>query len=268
MVVAAGILCVGWSDATIRYVAWSAVDFFPPDLARQVRRHHLRYDAGIRRGVAAPPAWRSAHPGSLPQALRAQVSVCVDGLNTPIPLDDLVEEVGVLAVRVLDANDPLAVAHDDPREVRYARDYAIYVDSVRGRLRLVYYGPAGGSRGAGGVETIVDDALLRSRDLYPFVGAEFFRSGSFRSWQTFDDRSVAFGVAAVSLSRAMTDLANLARMVWGQGGGLVPPPVPTPRGHVGPTVIPAPLEGGFPGRERESRGRPVMPRSEIVLPPP
>ncbi len=64
----------------------------------------------------------------------------VAALRKPVPLADLVEELGVLAVRVLDANDPLAVTHDDSLEPTYAGAYQAYVDSVRGRLRLVYYG--------------------------------------------------------------------------------------------------------------------------------
>jgi len=40
---------LGWSDATVRWVAWSAVEFFPTDFQSHVRRHHARYDAGIRR---------------------------------------------------------------------------------------------------------------------------------------------------------------------------------------------------------------------------
>ncbi|MCP4898387.1 MAG: hypothetical protein GY906_15545, partial [bacterium] len=70
-----------------------------------------------------------------------------------------------------------------------------------------------------------------------------------------------------SLSRALTDLANLAAFVWHGGGGLVPTPVPTPKGHVGATVTLS-LGGGFEDqRGRSGTGAPPMPRSEIKLPP-
>ena len=176
-------LCVGWSAETIRYVAWSSVEFFPDDLRRQVRRNYRRFDAGIERGLEAPPSWRAASPGSLGQALEAQATRCAESLREPVPLDDLVEELGVLAVRVLDASDPLAVAHDDPQEPRYAGAYQAYVDSVRDRVRLVYYGQ--------------DAELINGRDLsgvrrcgaraeprtLPYVGEEFFRTGSLRDWR-------------------------------------------------------------------------------------
>jgi hypothetical protein len=240
------------------------VDFFPPDLARQVRKHHKRFDAGIRRGLASPPAWRAAEPGKLREALLAQASYCHQALNKPVPLEDLVEELGVLAVLVLDANDPLAAAHGDPREPRYAHSYLRYVESVQYRVRLVYYGQNDGLIHEARLEESIGATLDRSRNLYPFIGDEFFRTGSLRDWRSFDDRSVAFGVAGISLSRALTDLANFSAFVWKSGGGLIPKPRPTPTGHVGETVT---LSGGFRDGSAPSGGKPVMPRGRLALPP-
>jgi hypothetical protein len=261
------VLSLGWSGATARHVAWTAVDFFPPDFARQVRKYHKRFDAGIARGLVSPPAWRAGPPGSLPQALDAQVRRCAADLREPVPLADLVEEVGMLAVLVLDANDPLAVMHEDAREAEYSAAYRSYVDAILDRLRLVYYGQDRTLIEGGTVNETVSAALARSGSLYPFVGEEFYRTGELRDWRTLDDRSVTFGVAGVSLSRALTDLANLVAFIWRHGGGQVPTPRPTPLGHVGPTITKS-LGGGFPERDRPGRGAPAMPGSRISLPPP
>ncbi len=259
---------IGWSARTTRHLAWSAVEFLPPDLARQVRLHHRRFDAGIKKGLAAPPAWRAAQPGSLFQAFEASVNQCVEGLGRPIPLADLVEELGVLAVRVIDANDPLAVVHNDPREVRYAQGYQQYVDSILGRVRLVYYGPNSELANSGDFGAVIELAFERARELYPFVGEEFYRTGRLRNWKTFDDQSVTFGVAGVSLSRALTDFANIGSRVWAGGGGFVPAPRPTPRGHRGPTVTLAPrLGSGFEGQDKSKRGPSAMGAGSLVLPP-
>lgn len=259
--------CIAWSPETTRHVAWTAVDFFPSDLARQVRKHHKRYDAGIRRGLNAPPAWRAGAPGKLEQALLAQANHCYQGLKRPIPLDDLVEEIGVLAVHVLDANDPLAVEHTDLREPQYSLGYQRYVDSALFRVRLVYYGQDRQLIHDAEISTSVKGILERSRGLYPFVGEEFFRGGSLQNWRRFDDQSVAFGVAGISLSRALTDLANFAAYIWHGGGGLVPTPVPTPEGHVGPTVT-VTLGGGFEEHRRPSESAaPALPPRDIKLPP-
>jgi hypothetical protein len=267
IVALAAMLSVGWSGTTTRWVAWTAVGFFPPDLQRQVRLHERRFDAGIQRGLTAPPAWRAAAPGHLEAALESQVLFCATSLRKPVPLADLVEELGVLAVRVLDANDPLAVAHGDSREPTYSGAYQHYVDSIRPRIRLVFYGQDPRLIRGRRVDGAISEMLERSRMLYPYLGEEFYRTGALRSWRDFDDRSVAFGVAGVSLSRGLTDLANLAAYVWNAGGGFVPTPVPTPTGHVGPTVT-LTLEGGFPDRNKPKAGDAVMPESKLVLPPP
>lgn len=264
----AAVACIGWGGDTARHVAWTAVDFFPPDLARQVRKHEKRFDAGIARGLAAPPAWRAGPPGSLPQALDAQIRRCAADLRKPVPLEDLVEEVGVLAVLVLDANDPLAVVHDDSREPLYSASYRNYVDSILERVRLVYYGQDRALIAGGAFDHTVAAALARSETLYPFVGEEFYRTGELRNWRALDDRSVTFGVAGVSLSRALTDFANLVAFVWHRGGGRIPTPLPTPLGHVGPTITKAQLDGGFPSRDEPGRGASAMPKSRIKLPMP
>ena len=267
-VLLAAAACIGWGGDTARHVAWTAVDFFPPDLARQVRKYEKRFDAGINRGLAAPPAWRAGPPGSLPQALDAQIRRCAADLRKPVPLEDLVEEIGVLAVLVLDVNDPLAVVHDDSREAQYSAAYRSYVDSILERVRLVYYGQDHALIKGGSFTNTVAAALARSESLYPFVGEEFYRTGELRNWRTLDDRSVTFGVAGVSLSRALTDLANLVAFVWHRGGGQIPTPLPTPLGHVGPTITKAQLDGGFPERNEPGRGAPAMPKSRIKLPLP
>lgn len=267
VVVVAAALSLGWSADTTRWVAWTSVGFFPPDLARHVRLHERRFEAGIARGLAAPPAWRAGSPGKLEAALEAQVLHCAAALRQPVPLADLVEELGVLAVRVLDANDPLAVSHEDNREPTYAGSYQRFVDEARPRIRLVYYGQDPELIYGGQVGGAIRATLDRSRLLYPYLGAEFYRTGALRDWRELDDRSVAFGVAGVSLSRALTDLANLASYIWNAGGGMVPTPQPTPTGHHGPTVT-LTLEGGFPERDRPKQGAPVMPPSSLVLPPP
>ena len=136
------------------------------------------------------------------------------------------------------------------------------------RVRLVYYGQDRGLIANATIDETIQSALDRSNSLYPFVGEEFYRTGELRNWRTLDDRSVTFGVAGVSLSRALTDLSNFVALVWHGGGGNVPTPIPTPLGHVGPTITRAVLGGGFPERDKPGRGDPAMPKSRINLPPP
>ena len=255
----------GWDRPVIRHVAWRAMTFYPEDLARQVQRHHDRYEAGIRAGLALPPAWRAAGPGRLEAALEHQARLCRQSILKPEPLAHLVERLGTLAVLVCDANDPLAVSDADRAEARYAAEWLHYGGSVLGRVRLVYYGQDRRLVESGDLNTFVQGIFGRSRELYPFVGEEFLRGGDLRGWRQIDDRSVAFGVAGVAMSHAMTDLANLATWVWVSGGGVRPTPRPTPSGHAGPTVTVL-LDGGLPERHQPRSGNPAMPPKRLRVP--
>jgi len=265
LMVLATLLLGGWDGRVVQDVAWRAVAFFPQDLARQVRRHHRRYDAGIQVGLQLPPSWRVGSPGHLGEALRRQALACRDGLRRPEPLADLVEQLGTLAVLVCDANDPVSVTDADPREPRYAGGWLRYGRSALGRARIVYYGQDALLLDRRDLDDFIAGMFDRSRGLYPFVGDEFFRAGSLRSWREIDDRSVAFGVVGISLSHAMTDLANLATWVWIEGGGARPTPLPTPVGHRGPTVTVV-LGGGLPERNRPQNGAPALPPARLRIP--
>ena len=72
------------------------------------------------------------------------------------------------------------------------------------------------------LKQLVLRALHRGRDLYPLVGEEYRRVGFASGVGAFDDRSTAFGIAAVSYSHAVSDLARVLRYVWVQGGGADP----------------------------------------------
>ncbi len=268
--VALALVNLGWSSETISRVAWTSVSFLPQDLAEEVRENHRRFDAGIRKGSEAPEDWRTGTPGHLEEALVQTALSCRRDLRRPVPLGDLVEELGILSVLAVQANDPLAVADGDPREPHYAESYQHYAFSILDRARVVYYGwdPVL-NRGEVGVSSLAAAAFARSRKYYPLIGQEFYRTGSLRNWRELDDRSIAFGVAGVSLSRGMTDFVNLCRWIWRSGGGLVPTPRPTPVGHHGPVIVPAPrLDKGFEDLKKGHRGAPAMPKTSLSLPPP
>ncbi|HXT23018.1 MAG TPA: hypothetical protein VN923_19880 [Thermoanaerobaculia bacterium] len=211
-----------WSPSTQVSIARTAARLAPPDLARQIEHRSDRF----REGVLAPfqegapeRHYRNRDRGALDAALADEVAGAVAALRQPAPFDDVVYRLGRIAHWVGDANNPLNAAGDDPDEGRYFADWLRYADSARPRFAPVFYL---------GEPTVTSDrdlrqltlrALQRGRDLYPRVGDEYRRIGYASGTHAFDDRSTAFGVAAISYSHAITDLARVLRYVWLAGGG-------------------------------------------------
>ena len=211
-----------WSPTTQVSIARTAARLAPPDLARQIEHRADRF----RDGVLAPfqegapeRHYRNRDRGTLDAALADEVAGAVAALRQPAPFDDVVYRLGRIAHWVGDANNPLNAAGDDPDEGRYFADWLRYADSARPRFAPVFYLGEPTVASDRDVRLLTLRALQRGRDLYPRVGDEYRRVHFATGTSAFDDRSTAFGVAAISYSHAITDLARVLRYVWLAGGG-------------------------------------------------
>lgn len=211
-----------WSPSTQVSIARTAARLAPPDLARQIERRPERF----REGVLAPfqesaveRHYRNLDRGALDAVLAEEVAGAVAALRQPANFDEIVYRLGRVAHWVADANNPLNAAGDDPDEARYFADWLRYADSARPRFAPVYYLGEPSVTTERDVRLLTLRALQRGRGFYPRVGDEYRRIDFAPGTRGFDDRSTAFGVAAVSFSHAISDLARVLRYVWIAGGG-------------------------------------------------
>ena len=214
-----------WGPESQVTIAREAASLAPPDLQRQLEKHAARLAEGARapfQGTAPERHYRNRSGGSLDSAVMEEVRAAIAALRQPAPFEDVVYRLGVLGHYVADANNPLNASGDDPDEARYFADYLRYARSAEGRFALVFYAGEPMVETENDVRLLVLRALQRGRQLYPLVGAEYRRIGYGSGTARFDDRSTAFGVAAVSFSHAVSDLARVLRYVWLQGGGADP----------------------------------------------
>jgi hypothetical protein len=211
-----------WAPGTQTTIAREAARLAPPDLARQIEKHQKTFEAG----VLAPfqdsdPGRHMKNPdgsGTLDRILYQEVDATVSAIRAHRPFEEIVQRLGRVAHYVADANNPLATAAADPDEARYFLDYLRYAQSAEPRFPLVFYGVPRFLDNKG-VKPILNEALRRGRELYPLVGREYRKIGYASGIGRFDDRSTAFGVASVSFSHAVTDVALVLRYIWLTAGG-------------------------------------------------
>lgn len=227
-----------WSPTTQVSIARTAAHLAPPDLARQIEHRADRF----RDGVLAPfqegapeRHYRNRDRGTLDATLADEVAGAVAALRQPAPFDDVVYRLGRIAHWIGDANNPLNAAGDDPDEARYFADWLRYADSARPRFAPVFYLGEPTVQSDRDLRQLTLRALQRGRDLYPRVGDEYRRVHFAPGTTAFDDRSTAFGVAAISFSHAITDLTRVLHYVWLAGGGGDPrPELWTAAGNISP----------------------------------
>ena len=219
---------LAWSKESQVQIAWEAARLAPPDLYRQIVRHKLRY----RDGLVAPfgnegPEFHEKNAdgsGQLDRVIAIEAERAVYYIQSHHPFADIIEQLGVLLHYVADANNPLASSSDDPSEANYHQDYVRYIRSAEPRFAAAFYGVDMRLDSLDAVPAFVDRSLRRSRRLYPYIAKEYARVGGESGVKAFDDRSTAFGVAAVSFSRALTDAVAMLRFVWLEAGGGDPVP--------------------------------------------
>jgi len=216
----------GWSEASQLEIATAAARLAPPDLARQIEKHKSRFREGVLKPFRdGDPTRHEKNPdgsGVLDLVIADETRRAIDYIRSHRPFYDIIEQLGVVLHFVADANHPLHVSADDPGESGYAADYVRYVTTAQPRFAAAYYGQDRRLDDVAAVPAFVSRTFGRSRSLYPFVGAEYRRIGGRSGVGVFDDRSTAFGVAAVSFSRALTDGAAMLRLVWLEAGGADP----------------------------------------------
>jgi hypothetical protein len=225
-----------WSEKSQLEIANAAARLAPPDLARQIDRHRADFRAGVtepfRDRDRARHEKNADGSGKLDQVIADEAKRAVDYIRLHRPFADIVRQLGVVLHFVADANHPLYTSASDPREGVYAADFHRYVTSAEPRFAIAYYGVDIRLDRLAAIPAFVDRSLARSRALYPFIGTEYQRIGGKTGTAAFDDRSTAFGVAAVSFSRAITDCSSMLRLVWLEAGGADPlrrPPIDSDR---------------------------------------
>lgn len=224
-----------WTPKSQRVIAASAARLAPPDLHRQITRNRDAYFLGVedpfRDGY---PAGHEENPGGgkLDEAIMIAVDNAIRTIEAQRPFNEICYRLGVVAHFLADANNPLAVSDRDPEERRYGNDFLRYLESTEPRLRTTFYGFRSGFDGRRDLPELLDETLRRSRENYEVVAREYQRIG-YRSGLggAFSDRSTAFGVASLSYSHAVSDIAEVLRYIWLASGGTDSRPTLPSRGR-------------------------------------
>ncbi len=212
-----------WSPDTQSAAALEAARLAPPGLAGQLERHARELQQGAVEPFAdTDPQRHFKNPdgsGRLDAAFAEETARAIDGLRAFRPFSEVARRLGRVAHWVADLNNPLNSSAADPEEGRYFRDFLLYAESARPRFALVLYENAAVVSTPRDLATLADRALGRGRELYPMIGLEYRRIGFGSGLAAFDDRSTAFGVAALAYSHAVSDTARVFRYIWLASGG-------------------------------------------------
>lgn len=219
-----------WTVESQESIATLGARLAPPDFYRQLERHERSYLEGVRAPLRyGDPSYHEKNDdgsGRLDEVIRVEVERAISTIWSHQPFSAVAYQAGVVSHYVADANNPLNTSARDALEGRYFGDFAGYLERVEPKLQTIFYGLDARLDGPAELDRFVRETLARGRALYPLVGQEYRRIGRLPGWRYFDDRSTAFGIAAVSYSRAVSDVALVLRYIWIEAGGADERPTP------------------------------------------
>ncbi len=209
-----------WTRASDQRIAIKALALAPPDLQMMLEKFQPEYLAGLEQAEAHEGSeghhyYVLSRAGKLRERLELGTFTAVAMIRRGDSMGAVAGQLGLLAHLVADANNPFHTANDDPRMALVHDDFEQYFERRLSRFPTVFYGLDPHFT----LDSFLDRTLARSAGFYPLMESEYFAGGERHSSSTFDDRSTAFGVASVSYSHSVTDLANLYFYIWKQAGG-------------------------------------------------
>ncbi len=188
-----------WTPKTQLAIADHAALVAPADLRRQIERRRRSFHEGVLAPFQETDASRhvkSDGRGRLDEVITEEIARAVQAIEGHRPFDAIVRQLGVVSHYLADANNPLNASDGDPKEKDYSVYYLRYVESVRPRFPVVFYGgPAADTPPE--IRRLVSRTLERSSLLYGHIGREYRRISPENGANGFDDRSTAFGVGSV-----------------------------------------------------------------------
>ncbi len=208
-----------WTPETEQRIAAKSATLAPTDLRWVLEQ----YSSDFRRGLESASARDNSaghrfHAGAennLRNELLREIEQSVAGMRARKGMSGFAESLGRIAHLVGEANNPFNSGKPTQRLEASRIDYEHYLQRRQSKFMTVFYGlekqlvPA----------AYIDGMLRRSARFYPLLEEEYFRSGERGDSSDFDDRSTAFGIAAVSYSRSVSDLVNLYFHIWKESGG-------------------------------------------------
>jgi hypothetical protein len=199
----------------------NAVLLMPDALQRQLSRHAERlYRSALERPAGElPPGAQPLDVDAAAGELEESLVRAVHAVEQQRPMGEVVAHLGRAARVVQDLCLTTHLGPFDRRHPEFHRDYARFVESRLPRIRVVFDGFEDAALAAGDIDAFARRLVRETRRDYPAVVRSYFPDGRERLPQDFDDRSVAFGVASLEVSRAVTATARAWLFAWHRAHG-------------------------------------------------
>ena len=212
-----------WTSRTYQIITVQSTKLMPGSFQRIMRKHKEE----ILRGSLKPDdRGEEAHRYDLHQRtgfLQDRVlelgSSIPEKIRTHHPFREIAEDFGRLAHYMSDLSDPLLLKDEDVKEPQYRIDFAIYTEKNIPKYPWVFSGHEHPLLEKGNLREYINEIAVQASSKYGRLGEAYFPNGIIVSSDTFDPRSLPFGIASLSYSYSISRTVQMWFYAWKQAHG-------------------------------------------------
>jgi hypothetical protein len=215
-----------WTDAARRRMADDAMKMTPPSLNVLLERYrtdliHGMLDPSKEEGSEEHRQRISGGYGKAADLLAARARQAIKIIGQPGRLKLAIYAMGTTAHFVADVNFPLNTGEGGAGDPVYYAPYEAYVEKMLRFFPVVLDKTPSEELAHNRLEDFGLAAARRAARFIPPIRSAYTPQGRPRSAAAFDERSLPFGVASLSYSQSVNDIARVWIYIWGQAGGEV-----------------------------------------------
>jgi hypothetical protein len=215
---------LAWTDAARRRMVDDAMKMTPPALNTLLER----YRSDLIHGMLDPSREEKGEEhrqriaggyGKAAALIASRARQAVTIIGQPGRLNLAIYAMGSAAHFVGDVNFPLNAGDGKGGDPLYYASYEAFVEKMLGRFPVVLDRRASPEIEANRLEDFGLAAARRASRFIPPIRNAYTPDGKPRSAEAFDERSLPFGVASLSYSQSVNDIARVWISIWRQAGG-------------------------------------------------
>ena len=212
-----------WTSQTYQIITVQSTKLMPATFQRIMQRHKEE----ILRGCLKPDELgEESHfydldgrKGFLEDRILELTREIPEKIRNHRPFREIAVDFGRLSHYLSDLNDPLLLRDTDPKEPQYRVDFAIYAEKNIEKYPWVFDGHEHDLLKADRIRDYIYQVASRASAKYPRLGEAYFPHGMLVSSDTFDPRSLPFGIASLSYSHSITNTVQIWFHAWKKSNG-------------------------------------------------
>lgn len=212
-----------WTSRTYQIITVQSTKLMPVSFQRIMRKHKEEILQGCLRPDDRGEEFHlydlERRNGFIEERILELVRSIPEKVRTHRPFREIAVDFGRLAHYVSDLNDPLLLLDRDAREAQYRIDFAIYAEKNIDKYPWVFDGHEHDLLEEGNVRDYIYQVASQAAAKYDRLGEAYFPDGVFVSSDTFDPRSLPFGIASLSYSHSITNTVQIWFHTWKKSNG-------------------------------------------------